>query len=100
MNGFFELEDDTAKTILKIDGEPVGTGVCEYTLHHKAGELPSVDITTDIGVNGSKKIHYKGVLCNEKYAVYCPECGFLLGVTMFEDGQIVCPICKKAASRK
>lgn len=26
MNGFFELEDDTAKTILKIDGEPVGTG--------------------------------------------------------------------------
>lgn len=97
---FFELEDDTAKTILKIDGEPVGTGVCEYTLHHKAGELPSVDITTDIGVNGSKKIHYKGVLCNEKYAVYCPECGFLLGVTMFEDGQIICSICKKAASRK
>ena len=30
MYGLFELEDDTANAIIKIDGEPVGTGVCEY----------------------------------------------------------------------
>lgn len=100
MYGLFELEDDTANAILKIDGEPVGTGVCEYTLNHKAGELPVVDIKADVGVSGKKKIHYKGVLCNEKNAVYCPECGFLLGVAMFKEGQMICPICKKAASRK
>ena len=55
MYGLFELEDDTANAIIKIDGEPVGTGVCEYTLNHKAGELPVVDIKADVGVSGKKK---------------------------------------------